>query len=64
MNNKNEYYFLEINTLPGMTSTSLLPKAAKSAGLAFRDLINIIINIALNGTLSRTLMTTLCAMPR
>ena len=46
LNGKDEYYFLEINTLPGMTSTSLLPKAAKAAGLDFPDLIDIIIKIA------------------
>ena len=32
LNEKDEFYFLEINTLPGMTPTSLLPKAAKAAG--------------------------------
>ena len=46
LNGKDEYYFLEINTLPGMTSTSLLPKAANAAGLEFPDLIDIIIKIA------------------
>ena len=46
LNEKDEYYFLEINTLPGMTSTSLLPKAAKAAGLEFPDLIDTIIKIA------------------
>ena len=29
---------LEVNTLPGMTKTSLLPKIAKAAGIAFEDL--------------------------
>jgi D-alanine-D-alanine ligase len=29
---------LEINTIPGFTETSLLPKAAKSAGISFEDL--------------------------
>lgn len=29
---------LEINTIPGMTETSLLPKAAAAAGLSFKDL--------------------------
>ncbi len=37
------YYFLEINTLPGMTSTSLLPIAAKEQGLMFEELIDAII---------------------
>jgi D-alanine-D-alanine ligase len=39
-------YVLEVNTLPGMTSTSLLPKIAQSAGLSFKDLIQEIIKIA------------------
>jgi D-alanine-D-alanine ligase len=30
---------LEVNTLPGMTPTSLLPKIAHSAGLSFEDLV-------------------------
>ncbi len=40
-------YILEVNTLPGMTTTSLLPKIAKSAGLSFNDLIEEIIRLAL-----------------
>lgn len=32
-------YFLEMNTIPGMTPTSLLPMAAKKAGLEFDDLV-------------------------
>ncbi len=32
-------YFLEMNTIPGMTPTSLLPMAAKKAGLDFDDLV-------------------------
>ena len=31
--------FLEVNTLPGMTGTSLLPKAAGIAGMDFRTLV-------------------------
>jgi len=46
LNEAGEHYFLEINTLPGMTSTSLLPKAAKAAGLEFPNLIDTIIKIA------------------
>jgi D-alanine-D-alanine ligase len=30
---------LEVNTLPGMTPASLLPKIAHSAGLSFEDLV-------------------------
>tara|TARA_Y100000748_G_scaffold303092_1_gene307227 strand:- start:233 stop:1117 length:885 start_codon:yes stop_codon:yes gene_type:complete len=41
------YYFLEINTLPGMTSTSLLPIAAKEQGLMFEELIDAIIGVSI-----------------
>ncbi len=40
-------YVLEVNTLPGMTATSLLPKIAQSAGLSFKDLIEEIIRLVL-----------------
>lgn len=33
-------YFLEINTIPGMTGTSLAPDAAREAGVSFDQLIN------------------------
>ncbi len=39
-------YFLEINTLPGMTSTSLVPKAAAAAGIHFEDLVERILQTA------------------
>ena len=38
---------LETNTIPGMTATSLLPKAAKAAGIEFSDLMDKIIGYAL-----------------
>ncbi|HSE69101.1 MAG TPA: hypothetical protein VLB12_19050, partial [Gemmatimonadales bacterium] len=31
-------FCLEVNTLPGLTSASLFPKAAKAAGIEFADL--------------------------
>ncbi|MDT8441654.1 MAG: D-alanine--D-alanine ligase [Desulfuromonadales bacterium] len=34
-----ELFCLEVNTIPGMTETSLLPKAAAAAGIDFRDLV-------------------------
>jgi len=40
-------YCLEINTLPGLTSTSLLPKAAKAIGISFEDLIDRIVQKSL-----------------
>jgi len=42
----NEIYFIEINTIPGMTKTSLVPKAAKAAGVNFKDLLDKIIEMA------------------
>ncbi|MEW6508541.1 MAG: D-alanine--D-alanine ligase [Bacteroidota bacterium] len=36
-------YCLEVNTLPGMTHLSLVPKMAAAAGITFEDLINRII---------------------
>lgn len=38
---------LEVNTLPGMTATSLLPKIARAAGLSFNELIEEIIRLAI-----------------
>jgi D-alanine-D-alanine ligase len=38
---------LEINTLPGMTETSLLPKAAAAAGLSYADLCQRMVDLAL-----------------
>jgi D-alanine-D-alanine ligase len=32
-------FLLEVNTVPGMTETSLLPKAAQAAGISFEDLV-------------------------
>lgn len=37
-------YVLEINTMPGMTATSLVPKAAAAAGINFEKLVEIILN--------------------
>jgi D-alanine-D-alanine ligase len=37
-------YVLELNTMPGMTKTSLVPKAAAAAGLSFNGLIEIILD--------------------
>lgn len=43
--NQNEYV-LEVNTLPGMTPTSLLPKIAAAAGYGFTDLCEAILDRA------------------
>lgn len=38
-----QFLLLESNTVPGMTETSLVPKAAKQAGMSFDDLVMIIL---------------------
>ena len=38
---------LEVNTLPGMTPTSLMPKAAAAAGIGYEQLCQRIIDLAL-----------------
>jgi len=42
-----EIYVLETNTIPGMTKTSLLPQAAKAAGIGFTELLDRLINLSL-----------------
>jgi D-alanine-D-alanine ligase len=32
-------FVIDVNTMPGMTETSLLPKAASYAGIPFEDLV-------------------------
>ena len=39
----NDIYCLEVNTLPGMTATSLLPQEAAAAGICYSDLCELII---------------------
>lgn len=38
LDSDNNPYVLEVNTIPGMTATSLVPKAAAAAGISFPDL--------------------------
>ncbi|MCU7495915.1 MAG: D-alanine--D-alanine ligase [Ignavibacteria bacterium] len=40
-------YCLEVNTLPGMTDTSLVPKMAKAMGMSFKELLEKIITLSL-----------------
>ncbi len=44
---------LEVNTLPGMTELSLLPKAAKAAGMDYADLCQRMIDLALRHDMER-----------
>ena len=43
----NQPFVLEINTIPGMTSSSLLPKAAGAVGISYPELCSRIIEISL-----------------
>jgi D-alanine-D-alanine ligase len=47
LNPQNELYCLEVNTLPGMTATSLVPKAAKAAGISFEQLLDRIVKLSI-----------------
>jgi len=42
-----ELYVLEVNAIPGLTETSLLPQAADAAAIGFDDLIERIVELAL-----------------
>ncbi|RME04891.1 MAG: D-alanine--D-alanine ligase [Planctomycetota bacterium] len=45
--NYQKIYVLELNTLPGLTQTSLLPKACAAAGISFPQLCTKMISLAL-----------------
>ena len=42
-----EPYLLEVNTLPGMTKSSLIPKSAEAVGMSFTELLDRIIEYSL-----------------
>jgi D-alanine-D-alanine ligase len=46
-NTDNAPYVLEVNTIPGMTVSSLLPKAARAVGIEFPQLMERIIQLSL-----------------
>jgi D-alanine-D-alanine ligase len=46
LDHNGDAYFLEINTSPGMTDHSLVPMAARQAGLSFEDLVMRILELA------------------
>ena len=39
-----KFYFIEINTLPGMTELSLVPESAKASGISFPELMDILLD--------------------
>ncbi len=43
-----EIYFLEINTIPGLTSTSLVPQSAAVAGMPYAQFLDKLIDLALD----------------
>jgi len=47
LDNSNDLYVLEVNTLPGLTAHSLLPLSFKVSGGTFKELIDIMIKVAL-----------------
>ncbi len=47
LNENNDLYCLEVNTLPGMTETSLVPKSAAAMGMSFNQLIERLIELSL-----------------
>jgi len=49
-----EFYILETNTIPGMTETSLLPLAAKTAGIPFSRLLDILIELGIESKPKRS----------
>lgn len=48
MGEDGECWILETNTIPGMTSTSLLPDAARAAGMSFAEMATVLIEDALS----------------
>ncbi len=47
MDKENNFYFIEINTIPGMTSVSLVPDSARAVGLDFTTFLDKLIASAL-----------------
>ena len=48
-NQSGQFFLLQVNTVPGMTTHSLVPMAAKAAGLSFTDLVLEVLAMAKNG---------------
>ena len=46
LGDKERYYCLEVNTLPGMTETSLVPKSAEALGMSFDVLVGKLLELA------------------
>ena len=49
-----DVFFLEINTIPGLTATSLCPKEARAMGMSFSEFLGKQIDLALSKSGSLT----------
>jgi D-alanine-D-alanine ligase len=47
-------YILEVNTLPGMTATSLIPKEAAAVGLGFGEVLERLLALGIRRKDTRT----------
>jgi len=46
MDERGQFWVLEVNTVPGFTETSLVPKAARAAGTSFEELCGLLVRRA------------------
>jgi len=46
--NDSEFYFLEVNSIPGLSEGSIVPKMAKNMGISLRELFTMLINEAIS----------------
>ncbi len=58
LNEDDEPYILEVNTLPGMTPTSLVPMAAAAKGLSYDQLVGRILDLAVADARARKTVAT------
>ena len=49
----NEWWFLEVNTVPGFSAESIIPKQAKAAGFSLKDFYGILVDESLRHKSSR-----------
>lgn len=57
MDRRGNIYVLEVNTIPGLTERSLLPKAAGAAGVSFEDLCMKVVSMAHERKLHKGVMS-------
>jgi D-alanine-D-alanine ligase len=48
LDRQGQLYFLEVNTLPGMTPTSLVPQEAAAVGISYEELCETIVSDGMN----------------